>query len=45
VAFTPNYLQVDYYFSDLNLATTDHLMRFITKDPEGYGKVFLTSVV
>ncbi|XP_011005266.1 PREDICTED: la-related protein 6B-like [Populus euphratica] len=28
--------QVEYYFSDLNLATTDHLMRFITKDPEGY---------
>ncbi|CAD5321302.1 La-related protein 6B [Arabidopsis thaliana] len=28
--------QVEYYFSDLNLATTDHLMRFICKDPEGY---------
>ncbi|XP_047319215.1 la-related protein 6B-like [Impatiens glandulifera] len=28
--------QVDYYFSDLNLATTEHLMRFINKDPEGY---------
>jgi La-related protein 7 len=28
--------QVDYYFSDVNLATTDHLMRFISKDPEGY---------
>ncbi|XVE97184.1 hypothetical protein REPUB_Repub02eG0289500 [Reevesia pubescens] len=28
--------QVEYYFSDLNLATTDHLMRFIHKDPEGY---------
>ncbi|KAL5225891.1 hypothetical protein ABZP36_012530 [Zizania latifolia] len=28
--------QVDYYFSDVNLATTEHLMRFITKDPEGY---------
>lgn len=28
--------QVEYYFSDLNLATTDHLMRFINKDPEGY---------
>uniref|UniRef100_A0A6N2L8I3 HTH La-type RNA-binding domain-containing protein n=1 Tax=Salix viminalis TaxID=40686 RepID=A0A6N2L8I3_SALVM len=28
--------QVEYYFSDLNLVTTDHLMRFITKDPEGY---------
>lgn len=28
--------QVEYYFSDLNLATTDHLIRFILKDPEGY---------
>ncbi|XP_072950298.1 la-related protein 6B [Typha angustifolia] len=28
--------QVEYYFSDANLATTEHLMRFITKDPEGY---------
>ncbi|XP_022969525.1 la-related protein 6B-like [Cucurbita maxima] len=28
--------QVEYYFSDLNLATTDHLMRFINKDPDGY---------
>uniref|UniRef100_A0A7N0U2C9 La-related protein 6B n=1 Tax=Kalanchoe fedtschenkoi TaxID=63787 RepID=A0A7N0U2C9_KALFE len=28
--------QVEYYFSDLNLATTDHLMRFMNKDPEGY---------
>ncbi|GJZ76688.1 la-related protein 6B [Tanacetum coccineum] len=27
---------VEYYFSDINLATTDHLMRFISKDPEGY---------
>ncbi|PON50593.1 Lupus La protein [Trema orientale] len=28
--------QVEYYFSDLNLATTDHLIRFINKDPEGF---------
>ncbi|KAK4766128.1 hypothetical protein SAY87_007770 [Trapa incisa] len=28
--------QVEYYFSDINLATTDHLMRFINRDPEGY---------
>ncbi|WOH12528.1 hypothetical protein DCAR_0832033 [Daucus carota subsp. sativus] len=28
--------QVEYYFSDVNLATTDHLMRFINKDPDGY---------
>ncbi|PKA54733.1 hypothetical protein AXF42_Ash000568 [Apostasia shenzhenica] len=28
--------QVEYYFSDANLATTEHLMRFITKDPDGF---------
>ncbi|CAM0911769.1 unnamed protein product [Alopecurus aequalis] len=28
--------QVEFYFSDVNLATTDHLMRFITKDPDGF---------
>ncbi|XP_071719989.1 la-related protein 6B-like [Rutidosis leptorrhynchoides] len=28
--------QVEYYFSDINLATTDHLMKFIHKDPNGY---------
>ncbi|XP_068662502.1 la-related protein 6B-like [Aristolochia californica] len=28
--------QVEYYFSDVNLATTDHLMRFINKDLEGF---------
>ncbi|XP_010908488.2 LOW QUALITY PROTEIN: la-related protein 6B [Elaeis guineensis] len=28
--------QVEYYFSDLNLATTEHLMRFISRDPEGF---------
>lgn len=28
--------QVEYYFSDVNLATTDHLVRFINKDPEGF---------
>ncbi|KAJ4833632.1 hypothetical protein Tsubulata_001249 [Turnera subulata] len=28
--------QVEYYFSDINLATTDHLIRFINKDPQGY---------
>ncbi|KAI0510685.1 hypothetical protein KFK09_011294 [Dendrobium nobile] len=28
--------QVEYYFSDVNLATTEHLMRFISKDPEGF---------
>ncbi|XP_010526876.1 PREDICTED: la-related protein 6B [Tarenaya hassleriana] len=27
--------QVEYYFSDLNLATTDHLIRYINKDTEG----------
>ncbi|CAN6455615.1 unnamed protein product [Victoria cruziana] len=29
--------QVEYYFSDANIATNDHLLRFISKDPEGYG--------
>ncbi|TVU04772.1 hypothetical protein EJB05_47906, partial [Eragrostis curvula] len=28
--------QVEFYFSDVNLATTEHLMKFITKDPEGF---------
>ncbi|KAJ4980881.1 hypothetical protein NE237_031718 [Protea cynaroides] len=28
--------QVEYYFSDANLATIDHLMRFINKDAEGF---------
>ncbi|GAB4825764.1 hypothetical protein Ancab_008639 [Ancistrocladus abbreviatus] len=28
--------QVEYYFSDVNLATTDHLIKFINKDAEGY---------
>ncbi|RZC86817.1 hypothetical protein C5167_030163 [Papaver somniferum] len=28
--------QVEYYFSDANLATTDHLIKFISKDPEGF---------
>jgi len=31
---------VEYYFSDINLATTEHLMRFISKDPEGYGESY-----
>ncbi|ESQ46778.1 hypothetical protein EUTSA_v10028122mg, partial [Eutrema salsugineum] len=31
--------QVEYYFSDFNLATTDHLMSFIGKDSKGYGKM------
>jgi len=35
---------VEYYFSDLNLATTDHLMRFINKDPEGFGKIIIFSL-
>ncbi|PWZ43576.1 La-related protein 6B [Zea mays] len=30
------YDKVEYYFSDINLATTEHLMRFITKDSEGF---------
>jgi len=29
------------FFSDINLATTEHLMRFITKDLEGYGEFYI----
>lgn len=36
--------QVEFYFSDINLATTDQLFRFMSKDPEGYGGYFLTIV-
>lgn len=32
-------MQVEYYFSDANLATTEHLMRFISKDPDGFGEL------
>lgn len=28
--------QIEFYFSDINLATTDQLFRFMSKDPEGY---------
>ncbi|KAL0341400.1 UNVERIFIED_CONTAM: La-related protein 6B [Sesamum radiatum] len=28
--------EVEFYFSDINLATTDQLFRFMSKDPEGY---------
>lgn len=28
--------QVEFYFSDINLATTDQLFRFMGKDPDGY---------
>ncbi|GMI64591.1 La related protein 6b [Hibiscus trionum] len=35
--------QVEYYFGDLNLATTDHLMRFINKDPEGYVPIYVVA--
>ncbi|KAL5578615.1 hypothetical protein UlMin_011057 [Ulmus minor] len=35
--------QVEYYFSDLNLATTDHLIRFINKDPEGFVPISVVS--
>lgn len=35
--------QVEYYFSDLNLATTEHLMKFISKDPEGFVPITVLS--
>ncbi|XP_051118386.1 la-related protein 6B [Andrographis paniculata] len=28
--------QVEFYFSDINLATTDQLFKFMSKDPDGY---------
>lgn len=28
--------QVEYYFSDANLSTNDYLMKFVSKDPEGF---------
>ncbi|EPS72682.1 hypothetical protein M569_02071, partial [Genlisea aurea] len=31
--------QVEFYFSDINLATTDQLFRFMCKDPEGYAPI------
>jgi hypothetical protein len=30
--------QVEFYFSDINLATTEHLMKFIANDPDGFGE-------
>ena len=35
---------MEFYFSDVNLATTDHLMKFITKDPDGFGKFNLLNL-
>ncbi|KAL0368726.1 UNVERIFIED_CONTAM: La-related protein 6B [Sesamum calycinum] len=29
-------VSVEFYFSDINLATTDQLFRYMSKDPEGY---------
>jgi La-related protein 7 len=31
-------LQVEFYFSDANLPTDKHLLKVISKDPEGYGE-------
>lgn len=31
-------LQVEFYFSDANLPTDKHLLKQISKDPEGYGE-------
>ncbi|CAO2183909.1 unnamed protein product [Urochloa humidicola] len=28
--------QVEFYFSDINLATTEHLMKFMANDPDGF---------
>ena len=32
-------LQVEFYFSDINLATTGFLYKIMVKDPEGFGKI------
>jgi hypothetical protein len=31
-------LHVEFYFSDANLPTDKHLLKQISKDPEGYGE-------
>ncbi|CAA3031420.1 la-related protein 6B-like [Olea europaea var. sylvestris] len=36
--------QVEFYFSDINLATTDHLFGFMIKDSDSYGKVLHNNV-
>ncbi|KAL9258333.1 La-related protein [Drosera capensis] len=36
IQFMQNFHLVEFYFSDVNLATTDHLIKFIHKNPEGY---------
>lgn len=36
---------MEYYFSDINLATTDYLMRFMSKDPEGFGKIDVSLLI
>lgn len=33
-------LLVEFYFTDINLAATDHLLGVTIKDPDGYVKVF-----
>lgn len=33
---------MEFYFSDINLATADQLFGFMSKDPEGYGKILLS---
>ena len=32
---------VEYYFSDINLATAEYLMRFISMDPQGYDELHI----
>lgn len=32
-------MQVEFYFSDANLPTDKHLLKQISKDPEGYGEL------
>lgn len=30
-------MQVEFYFSDTNLPTDHHLMKYVKKDPQGFG--------
>lgn len=37
--------QVEFYFSDQNLPTDNYLMKFVKKDPEGFGMyIFLLNL-
>lgn len=37
-------MQVEFYFSDTNLPTDNYLMKFVKKDPEGFGMWSVTVI-